>query len=475
MSGRKVLPLLAVLVVLTTYAFFGSLGHFTFPLVTWRQSYYASLTEGFLNGKLSMAHEPPAGLASLNNPYRIEERQAAGIRVIYDASYYEGRYYLYFSPVPAVLFFVPFKLLFGGYPSETLATTVFASIGFLFIALFLRRAMWLSPRAPVVPLWVWILALGIGNLIPYVLIRSGVYQVAIGCAMMFTGAWAYSLVRFIETRNAGRVAVMSLCLALALASRPNLMVLGLPTVIALLVFRPRDGWARSAFALVLPILLVGGAIMAYNQARFGDPFQSGHDYQLTANPHSMCSLTHLREVARVANGVLHYVFWAPSVDGEFPFVTAPMHRLDPETSYRGWPEPIVGVAFLSPLILIGSFLALLLPRRNPWSDPRLAPGLLVLVSGWIVLVSLSSCAWVTARYVLDFVWLLLAGAILCTEVALSRLADMDLDLRPLRALCGLVIVWSIVFALLLALSRGLGDREAPTAAERHAAMLGGSP
>lgn len=468
-TRERVSMWLAVLATLATYVYFGSAGRLSFPLVTWEQSYYASLTEGFLRGQLAMAHEPPARLAALQNPYSLRERRQAGIRVLYDAVYYEGKYQLYFSAVPAILMFLPVRLVFGSYPSEPLVTTVFASIAFLLFVLTLRRV--LAGRRTFVPFWIWILALGIGNVIPYVLVRAAVYQVPIACALMFTAAWWYWLVRLFETRSLLAVAWMGLFVALAIASRPNLLVLALPAALALLVFRGTELWRKALVMFALPLLLVAAAAGLYNMARFGSPLQIGYDYMLTENPSTMCSLTDGRELARLANGVVHYLFWPPSIDGQFPFLAAQVHRLDPAISYRGRPEQVIGAAIASPLVLLGTWFALVLPRKNRWRDPRMRSGLLLLFSGWLVLLSLSSCAWVTARYSLDFVPLLLAGSVLTAEWALSLLSGANFEIRILRAMCVAAVIWSLGFGLLLPFGRGMGDREAPSAATRRNARV----
>src|SRR5215210_9539522 len=159
---ERVLGTTAIAAVLAAYWFYGSLGTWRFPLGDWGQSYYAGLAEGFLHGKLSMAAVPDPALTRLANPYDFASR--GDIPVLWDASYFEGRYYLYFSPLPALLFYAPVRLIFGAYPSDALAATVFASIGFLFLAAIAWRA-----RPKVLPLWLWVLFVGVGNLIPFVI------------------------------------------------------------------------------------------------------------------------------------------------------------------------------------------------------------------------------------------------------------------------------------------------------------------
>ena len=63
--------------------------------------YYDRQADAFLAGQLSLLEAPPAALATLPNVYDV--RQRSGIDYIWDASYYNGKYYLYWGPVPAWL------------------------------------------------------------------------------------------------------------------------------------------------------------------------------------------------------------------------------------------------------------------------------------------------------------------------------------------------------------------------------------
>src|SRR5687767_3100512 len=109
-SMSAILTAVAILFVLYAYTFFATYGHFHFHSRPWdlpggrpADAYYASLAEGFLRGQLSMAHEPHASLMAMPHPYNMEARDAAQVPYLWDASYFDGRYYLYFTPLPALL------------------------------------------------------------------------------------------------------------------------------------------------------------------------------------------------------------------------------------------------------------------------------------------------------------------------------------------------------------------------------------
>src|SRR5437867_10278914 len=98
-------------------------------------------------------------LMALSFPYDMKARE--GIEYLWDASYFNGHYYLYFSPLPALIFYMPYRLLRGGYPRDALAAAFFSAWAFLAATAFARRA--LAGRRLHIPLPVWILLIGFGN------------------------------------------------------------------------------------------------------------------------------------------------------------------------------------------------------------------------------------------------------------------------------------------------------------------------
>src|SRR3954447_9790086 len=103
-----------IALVLLVYAFFGSDGTLEFRRVSGRaeydrergyfgRGYYPSLAEGFFHGQLSMDERPRPELLALGNPWDPAERGRVDAWGLWDASYYNGRYYMYWTAVPVLL------------------------------------------------------------------------------------------------------------------------------------------------------------------------------------------------------------------------------------------------------------------------------------------------------------------------------------------------------------------------------------
>ena len=89
---------LGVLVILI-YIWFVSVGYWTnWPKTT---SYYMQLSDAFAHGQVSLLVEPDPALLSLEDPYTLANRE--NISYPWDVVFYQGKFYLYWGPVPALL------------------------------------------------------------------------------------------------------------------------------------------------------------------------------------------------------------------------------------------------------------------------------------------------------------------------------------------------------------------------------------
>jgi hypothetical protein len=410
----------AVLAVLAAYVWFGSGGSWSFRRVPWERTskqnfterYYAGLAEGFLRGQLSLPYPVQPAWKSVLNAYDMRERDKHGLAwEMWDASFYRGQFYLYFSPVPVVLFYVPFRILARGYPPDTLAATFFASWAFLAAVAFARRAM----PAPRIPFPLWVLLIGLANVVPYTLRTVRAYEVAVMTGMAMSASFAYALLRFVDTRKTIHAFWMATWLALAIATRPNLIVL-----IAVAVLVLWRHW-RAMLVAAIPLAVVAVALGLYDFARFGNPLELGMTYQISYVPMwrvAPCSLCDIPTAVRFVNGVMHYVFWTPRFASELPFVSAQLHVLDPAVSYAGGAEPVIGVAALNPLTLLAT-LFLIVRGRDSLRELSARRGVVAVMAGaWLVLFGLATCRWFTARYALDFMMLMTAAsAVVLDDVA----------------------------------------------------------
>jgi tetratricopeptide (TPR) repeat protein len=255
-----------------------------------KETVYNRMLDGFAKGHLSLDRKVPMGFALLQDPYDPVQNEPyrAPPYFLYDLSYYHGKLYAYFGPVPALILFGPYHLLTGHYLSYKEAGVAFCTLGLLVLAGLLLSAR--NRYAPDTPDWVMamlLLTLGLATGLPTLLARVDIWEIPIAgstCLILCTVgalwlAWH---------RSAGRPAwlgLASLALGFAVGTRPT-AVLVAPILILPLVQEWREHrFARAGRTLVwaaLPFLACVGALGMFNEARFGNPLEFGQTYQLAA-------------------------------------------------------------------------------------------------------------------------------------------------------------------------------------------------
>ena len=434
--------------VLWFYAWTASNG-LPFGLGRRQEGYYNLLTRAFLMGQLHLPVEPARELFEIAEPYHWGKN--AGYR-LHDVSLYRGKYYLYFGAAPAVTLFLPWRLLGLGDLPESLAATIFAFGSFLFAVGLLRHLT--RTFLPATPQWMQtaaVVVLGCTNVCPFILRGVDVYQVAITAGSFFLLGSAYLMTTAggPAPRAWARIAGGSLFLGLAVASRPNhLLIAPLVLMLAWPALRSAGGrlWVKALTTLVplgACLLLIG----LYNYARFGSFTEFGVRYQLQGIP----PLPWFEPRGLIPG--LYFDFVAPlAMSLEFPCFF--LDRWYPGTLPPGYfgPDPNAGVLMHSPYLLI-LFAAPWLLRRVPLAGlPLLRQRVLVLLGigiGLPVLTSVVAPA-ATMRYQVDFVSFLIVPALL-----LWFLADQRGGGRrrlALRAVGALTMAWACLVNVALSLT-----------------------
>ena len=259
--------------------------------------YYDMLADALASGRRFLNQTPDPRLAELPNPYdpeaipRCKTGQSSDCYLM-DASYFDGKYYLYWGPAPALMLAV---LKIGG----------FGRLGDNAMALIAATALFLITALCLVDLWRryfselprWLLApplilAGLAYPLPWVLDEPFIYEAAIllGAAFLTAGLAMAMPVLASGDQDPGRLALVGVLWSLSLGTRA---VLGVPIValvgaIAWRLLRLRSSGsrpkslARPLAALALPLVATASLIAVYNFVRFSNPLEFGWRYQLGA-------------------------------------------------------------------------------------------------------------------------------------------------------------------------------------------------
>jgi hypothetical protein len=443
------LPLLAAIVlVLAYYACIPS------RRVELSSDYYPSLARAFLQGRLDLGRKDECvKLASLRDPYDAYEN--ARIRFhgrVHDLSYYNGRLYMYFGPTPAVLAFVPWRLLFGADLDSSRAGLAFAWVGFLANAwLLLSLLSVIAPGLAQGRRAALVFVLGFATWCPVVLRRLEVYEVAVLCAYALASIGMACLWRYLRHGQRGWLVGCALSFGLMLGARPSLVLLGLCPPLAILLRRAglskRDPLRRTVVDCASTAGILAGCLallLWYNQARFGNLLEFGTTYQLSELRMRGRSLF---SWSRVALNLFAYLFSTPHLADHFPFIMC-----------RGWQpielggggvvtyvvEGVCSVVLLSPVCLFAMLAWLRLRRATmPAVGGRML--LVLAVACAAAFATLLAVSGPSVRYLPDFSpWLMIPALIGVALVLQNRRGRVERGLA--RVPCWITVLCIFLYS-----------------------------
>jgi hypothetical protein len=393
-------------------------------------AYYNRLVDGFRSGHLYLAGDPAPEMAQLKNPYDPVEN--APYR-LHDATYYKGKYYLYFGPVPALLLFWPYQAITGEYLWHRQGVAIFGSATFLVavgLLCAIRRRYF--PQAGAIAMFFAVIGLGMANTIPIVLRRPDVWEVPITCSAMCIMLALAALWQAIHqpARRWLWTALASAAYGASIGARPAVLLgAAMLLVPAICSWRERAGFAavrKVVAAAVLPIFCVGLALLVYNWLRFENPLEFGQKYQLAGVDNTK---------AKFFNGAffwynLRLYLWEPAQWSQyFPFVTGIAVPPPPEGQLGV--ESMFGVLTNTPFVWLALLAPWLVVTPSAWRRFVFTAVTYTALAGGTVMLFGGACN----RYFVDFIppWILLAaaGALALEHATAARGWFVRLGLRVL--------------------------------------------
>jgi hypothetical protein len=341
--------------------------------------YHDLQAEGFLKGHLSLPIEPAPELVHAKNPYDTANARYWAL----DATYWKGKYYMYWGPVPALclalaklvlgihrrigdqyicLFFYCLACLVGALMIDRMLRRLFGSNSRLYLALGTLTFACANPTLH-----------GVATLSTYhtAIIAAQAWLCA-GLLVAFDAVWQEGT----PAARAYRLPLAGACFGLALGSRvsmlPAIALLVLLTALATAWPSTRRvrRFVTDALLLGVPIALAGFGLLLFNELRFGAFLQFGSNIQLTWYPLAFAPRW-------VIPNLYSYSLRLPHLSCEFPYVRQ-VWNMGSEAFPRFFPraadyqvlEPVVGWAITSPITWLSPFALLLAPRRGALSNRR---------------------------------------------------------------------------------------------------------
>jgi len=397
---------LAGMAIIIVYVWFATAG--TWHIWPASTTNYDQLANAFVEGHVYLDEKVSPLLLSLPDPYNIEAR--TGIEYIWDASLYQGKYYLYWGPLPAVIV-TGIKLIHPFTIGDNLI--VFSGVMItMFFQILIITMVWMRFFQGL-PIWTLILGVFLAGFvmpITWMINHPEIYEAAIISAQAFLmGGIYFGLTAILANEvSPHRLAVTSILWACAIACR-TVVIFEVFFAVALLsisIFNRHRSWiSRLKLMLVLglPILLCGAGLGIYNFVRFGSLFEFGLKYQLTLfdlgkHGHELYSVRY------VPPNIRNYFFNPPEHINVFPcYRGQPGNEIEafgiatPDFYYS---QNITGLIYTFPFALFAVLpLSRLIVKRIRRGTGRFDENEHAL--GWIVIM-LSGMAFIAAAKLLTF-------------------------------------------------------------------------
>ncbi|WP_419419399.1 hypothetical protein ACNVED_12905 [Legionella sp. D16C41] len=342
-----------IIYILLVYAFYPTF-HLSVDSVP--HTLYQYLAQSFLSGHLDLLVQPSQELLHLPDPYDSIKNYKLRLP---DASLYNSKYYIYFGPLPIIIFHLPFKLLTGFYPSDDLAAFFFLAIGFMvnFFLVMKIKEQYFSHISELQLGFMGAL-LGFTNGAPFLLSRPLVYEIAIASAFCFMSLALFFLYKITHQNKTKDIVLFSLCLSLCVAGRPHFVIICFFLLCALLLYLLKHAnkpVLTLITALFIPAIAVGFMLALYNYLRFGSIWDFGHFWQLSCNNIQALhgELVDLSKIPRNLVYSFYFYFLQPfKIVDLFPYIRLIWHNCWYHIDNDYYLEAIAGVLITTPFILL---------------------------------------------------------------------------------------------------------------------------
>ncbi len=399
------------------------------------------LVDAFCAGQVHLLQEPSQELLALENPYDWSLRRAEGVYALWDHLLFDGKYYSYYGIAPVLLLFLPFYKLTGFYFPTAEAVFLFGAIGIICLsALFLEVVKRFFQKLPVNIAIFSLVILQFSSGIWYCFAFDNFYEISQACGFMFTCAGAWLLVRSGvigegSIRKADLV-LSSICLSLAVLSRPTLALYCIVAVIFLIFGylklrrqTPADKLLTQSIVYwvcaLISYVIIGSVQMLYNYARFGNILDFGIDYSLTINDFTRA--WYHTDFALI--GFWNFLFAFPKVEPNFPFVLPNFSDLSVNGYYFKANYNAIGILWRAlPMFgYLGAARALRAAQKEDRLKAAICLGSCCVIAPLIIIFSIWESGY-CVRYCADFSWQLVIGGMFIMFYNYQK----DLD-DPLKA------------------------------------------
>ena len=408
-----------------------------------------------LNGKVS------SRFANIKDPYNRCERDNIAIKgedYVWDTAYFNGKTYIYFGILPAIIVFLPFNLLTHMYLKVSFFVFI-CTVAILFIlkkilskiiSIFYKNIKFRTIFSLLIILYSGTMLLFINNC-------ARVYEVSIMSALYLVLQGIYFLLKAYEKQNNNRYILLGcICMALSVACRPIALLSSLIIVPYLLMvfinyvksFNIEENGKRNLILFILsvtvPYILVGISLMIYNNIRFGNPFEFGLKYQLT-----VCNANELKNrFSTIFIGLFTNFLMPPCFINVLPFI----QKISNHPSFYGYyylEDMIGGLFAICPLCLI-TFYIIKFNKKDYDKKIKVIVNSLLIV-GLVMAVLSIMIAGSCQRYLIDYAWIFIFASIFMICSYLENCNNKGVE-KIIEKLITLIMIYTLILSIFMGIT-----------------------
>jgi len=378
------------------------------------QQYNRFLTDAIINGRTYLDYGNPELMLIAERPYDVDwlgKNGYAGNRVwMADWVYYNGKHYCYFGIVPAIILYIPYKLITGDYLSTNAGIFLFIAAAVVMMAMLWRHCVRrYMPNTNFVFYLLSFLTLFFASGLFVPLRFTRFYSIVSAAGFMFVIAGILLLLKSTEREklNGLKVFFSCLCLALAVGCRPNLAFVSL--IVPAILWKHRS--LKLAMIILAPYIMVAIPLCFYNYIRFGSILDFGFKYNMTAlNTAAHSLLNPVGKFLHVSFSYLSYLFTVNQYTLFFPFVeNIPLTDRFAISIPRFYDKGI-GIINFPVVFLLAVFFKNLSARIKPQTF-AISSAFLAIAA--IMIFLNSYLVGLSARYMIDFAFFMILPSIFC--------------------------------------------------------------
>lgn len=291
-------------------------------------NYCIDFVDALSAGQVHLLEKPSEKLLDLENPYddgeRVSSRLIREQDFLWDVAYYNGKYYMYFGILPAILM-LPYHLITGKYIFSAEMVWFFSILSAISLKALIKNVFnRFFKEVPFKFMVFSFIMLLFGSQILWLNGIPRFYELSIISALFFAVTGINFM--FYSTEEDGKhkywyMFIACLMLSLSVACRPTQLLSSIIVVpILLKIFiqnvKEKKDIVKNILAVAVPYLTVGIALMYYNYIRFESVFEFGASYQLTIN--DMTNLSN--RFMTIGMGIICSLFSIPNFIPNFPFM-----------------------------------------------------------------------------------------------------------------------------------------------------------